>query len=721
MKKDKTNEIIKNIDRAISELVYEKTSIVKAYNYYHGHRDPEQFRHLEENYGIGTPTSVEFIPLIKKHIDVLVGEFLAIPIDPKVSCKDEETLSNIFRDKSIHINNIIKNELSKLLKKVVKGQQDINNDAIEKQLQKLQELAERNFISDYEIAGQNIVDYIITSQKIDFINKLKTILIDLLVSGTAYYKASPTASGTNMDFRVLNPIHTFIDRNVESPYLNKSYRGVVRSYNTKHQILQKHGKYLTPDDLEELDTLDSYPDENTDIFVRVQDEESVMRDGILGGFEVAPIFPYDKETGRYYKVFPVYEVEWLQTDLEDGIYVTNRYEGIRINTNIYIPIGKVDIPRSMDDPTEATLSINGMFYTDRNGDPFSLMISTMNLQDKYDVLNFYRDNVIAESGSVGDWLDVAHLPTFLGKDTAERLLKWKAYKKSGLALYDSSQEGEVINTSFAGYDDTIKLQTIQAIDLAIQRTEETASSTTGVFREKLGGIEQRDAVSNVAVGVRQSTYITKQYYQTMDLLTKHILVDLLNIAKKTYKNGITGSIILGDRLSRIFTALPEHYTFTDFDIHIVDSSEVIKEQEIIKQLTIELSKGGAVDPEIIIEVATSSGLTKMKEEVKKSIAKKAEENNQLQQYEQKVQELDKQLKEATQATKQLEGEVKRLNEAKLQLEKEKLSFEEEIGWYTAKSEDDFRESKLELDKKRVELEAVQLVDDNKQNDEIKNN
>ena len=85
---DKTNE-------AISELVYNKFELQKAYNYYAGKRDPDQYRYLEENYGIGNPTSVEFTPLIKKHIDALIGEFLGAPIIPKVSCKDSDTISNI--------------------------------------------------------------------------------------------------------------------------------------------------------------------------------------------------------------------------------------------------------------------------------------------------------------------------------------------------------------------------------------------------------------------------------------------------------------------------------------------------------------------------------------------------------------------------------------------------------------------------------------------------
>ena len=43
---------IKKINKCISELVYEKTQLKKAYNYYHGERDADQFKYLENNYGI---------------------------------------------------------------------------------------------------------------------------------------------------------------------------------------------------------------------------------------------------------------------------------------------------------------------------------------------------------------------------------------------------------------------------------------------------------------------------------------------------------------------------------------------------------------------------------------------------------------------------------------------------------------------------------------------
>ena len=95
--------IIDKVDKAIADLVVDKYKIQKAYNYYNGKRDPEQFKYLEENFGIGNPTSVEFIPLIKKHIDALIGEYLGTPIVPRVTCKDKETISKISREKELTI------------------------------------------------------------------------------------------------------------------------------------------------------------------------------------------------------------------------------------------------------------------------------------------------------------------------------------------------------------------------------------------------------------------------------------------------------------------------------------------------------------------------------------------------------------------------------------------------------------------------------------------
>jgi len=719
--KDKDKEIIDKINKAITELVYEKTTMIKAYNYYHGKRDPEQFAHLEENYGIGSATSVEFVPLVRKHIDVLVGEYLSTPLNPKISCKDSETLSSIFRDKQLKANQEVFNKLKSILENRIYSsiKEQPNDSKIQEEIEDLKEKLDRNFISDYEIAGQNIVDFIIQSRDIDYKNRLKTLLIDLLVSGTIYFKTTESSSKTSFEFKPLNPINTFVERNPNSLYLKNSPRAVSREYLTKHQILSKYGDSLTKDDLDNLDNSSAFSG-NGATYYRTSAESTVFSkdsEGILAGYEVTPML---SDTSQYkYNLYPVFEVEWLQADKEKGEYITNRYEGVKIGSSIYLPIGKVDVVRSQNNPKDCSLSINGMFYADRNGDPFSLISSTANLQDKYDMLCFFRDNVIAESGTVGDWIDVAHLPKFLGADVTERLVKWTGYAKSGKKLYDSSQEGDVINTAFNGFDDTVKLQAIQAVELAISRIEDTCSSITGVFRERLGNIEQRDAVSNVQVGIRNSSLITKQYYQTMDLITGESLVDLLNIAKKVYKNGISGTLVLGDRLTKIFTALPEHFTNTDFDIHITDSSEIIKEEETIKMLTMEFAKGGIVDPRVVLSAITSNSLTSMKNNVNNALDKKKKEDDSLGQLSQQVEQLNSELQKQQQSSQQLESKINQLNEEKIQLERDKLQFQKEIGWFKEKANKEYKDKEIVELRKRVELEGLQLIDDNKNNDEIR--
>ena len=206
----------------------------------------------------------------------------------------------------------------------------------------------------------------------------------------------------------------------------------------------------------------------------------------------------------------------------------------------------------------------------------------------------------------------------------------------------------------------------------------------------------------------------------MDLVKREVLIDILNMCKIVYKKGISGNLVLGEHLSKVFTALPEHYTVTDYDIHIIDSSDYKIEEETIKQLGTELTKGGLVDPEVIIELVTSKGLTKMKSNVLGAINKKKQENNQLGQLDQQVKQLDQELKNVSSEAQKLQSEVKRLNAEKMALEKERLLFEKELEWYKARSDNRYKEESLEWEKKRVGLEAMQLLDNNVKNDEIKN-
>ena len=222
---------IEKINKCINELVYDKVQLRKAYNYYHCTRDEEQFRHIEDNYGIGTPTSVGFTPLIKKHVDVLVGEYLELDPDLQITCKDDKTISNIMRDKQLKIHEAAYKHFEQQLNNVIlqvfgDGKEPVVDALFEQEMERIKKDAERSYVSEYEIAAQNILNYIKNSRDIDLKNKMRDILTDLLIGGMCYYRTRP--KGDTISLEILNPLDTFVERNFNEFYLNKSPRAVVR-------------------------------------------------------------------------------------------------------------------------------------------------------------------------------------------------------------------------------------------------------------------------------------------------------------------------------------------------------------------------------------------------------------------------------------------------------------------------------------------------------------
>ena len=729
-KKGSDDYLVDMTDYIIGDLVHEKESLFKAYNYYNGVRDKYQYANLETNYGIGNPTSIKFTPLIRKHIDAIVGEFLTTDIKPHISCKDEKTLTNIHRDKQLELTKELHDWVSKFLQNSIyeslQGKKQENEKIIDpivdQEIKNIKESLDLNFISNYEIAGQNIVQYILQSRKIDFKNKLHQILLDLLISGEAYYKVLPTSNGTNFKIEVEDPLNTWVDKDPKSKYLKNGYKSVVRKWMTQEEIIIKYGNLLTKKDIDDLGELKDYDYINNNMILVTGSGArcgDYSNPGLLNNTGVHPEDTYNYN--RKFELIPVYEVEWIDwVRTSDGKIKGNRYETIRIASDIYILLGEdKDAVRDMDATNEITLKLNGMFYTDGHGNPYSLMLKTADLQDEYDLLMYFKSNILALSGTKGAIVDVATLPEILGDNFEERLLKFIAYRKTGLSIIDSSQEGQSPNQIYGGFDDTVNPGSLQAIQIAIEIVENTASSITGVFRERLGGIQQRDAVANVEVGMQQSYIITKQYYQVMDTLVSEMLTDALNTARSVYKDGLTGQIILGDR-KQIFTLMPKYYSQTDYDVHLINTADIIKELDLIKQLSIQLSSQNNVDPEILIIVSTSKSLTELKTQLLKSIKEKKIENNQLVKLTQELQQAQQVIE---QMQKQLEASTKKinsLNERKLAIEQQDNQQKNNINWFKVKSDVDNKKRELDIIENRNKLEALQLVDNNPNNDKIKN-
>lgn len=719
-------EMIERTDECIAELVYNKYELQKAYNYYNGKRDKKQFEYLEKNFGIGNPTSVGFTPFVKKHIDALIGEFLGTPVLPKVSCKDTQTISNITRDKDLAIDDAIISFLKKHLKNSLlrfKEGKDIIDKAVQEQIDKVIQDVDQSFISKYEIAAQHVIQYIMQDRRTDFTTKLKMLMLDLLIGGTPFFRVKDTLAKTNIDIEVLDPLNTFAERNPNSIYVKDSPRAVVRKWYTRDQILSMYGKDLSKEDKKKLkDRWKDYSEYSGQYTSTYRNTFPASECRSKGVNDILPGHPDDNASTRM-RYIPVYEVEWLETDSNDTM---QRYSTVRIGEEAYILHGKDEHPiRTQDNPSYTCLKLNGVFFLNRSNEPYSLMLSCMDTQDRYDLLVYYRDNLVASSGNSGDWVDLSLIPSALGVKFSDRIKKWIAYKKAGIGIIDTTQEGRnnngnaPLNTIFGGYDNTVKQQAIAAIQTAIDALEKTLSDITGVFRERLNGIEQHDAVSNIRQGVNNSFIVTKQYYQQMDTIICELLVDSLNQAKITWKNGVTGTLILGEHEQKVFTALPEDFTFTDYDVHIVSTTQVLQEIEKVWGLLPEFIKSGQLPPDIMFDVMTGNSLSDIKHKVKEAFKKQKEENDTIQQLQQKLEEVSQQADQLQKQLKETEQKLKKADDQKLQLESQKIQLEYQVDWYKAQTDRMFKEAQTELAKKRTDIQILQLKDGNPYNDAIK--
>lgn len=373
------DELIEQTNSIIGELVYDKTELQRAYNYYNGKRDAEQFRYLEENFGIGSPTSVKFTPLLRKHIDALVGEYLGIPIVPKVSCKDESTISNIFRDKQLAITQAVKKELeehlTRFLLKQINGQENTDTH-IKQQLDTLISDIDKNFISEYEIAAQNVIQYLLQSKDADIVTKLRMLLLDLLITGYTYYQVKPSLANNNINIEVLDPRDTFIEMNPNSPYVKESNKAVARRWLTPSTILSMYGNKISKENRNKIKKeIESTSEAN---YKRIQ-INSIEYLHPISQDEDKDILPTQDRTSLNNHLIPVYEVEWLDVDADN---VMHRYSVIRIGGDIYI-INPVDdnTYRSISNPKKCSLSINGVYYLNRSSQPYSLILKCAHQQD----------------------------------------------------------------------------------------------------------------------------------------------------------------------------------------------------------------------------------------------------------------------------------------------------------------------------------------------------
>ena len=238
------------------------------------------------------------------------------------------------------------------------------------------------------------------------------------------------------------------------------------------------------------------------------------------------------------------------------LWVPQWWKGVKIGEDTYLQIKPREIQYNrMDQPSFNSCGIIGQVYNTSDEESVTLVDRAKPFQYLYDI-SWHRVNEALSKymGSIVE-LDLAKVPT------GWSVSKWLYFaRKSGISVVDSFKEGQkgmakgrlagsVGNTTGRVLEQKVGdfIQThIQMMEFAKAQMDEI----TGVSRQRLGQVENRETVGGVERAVSQSNHITEEIFTMHDYCKKRCFQILLETAKIALKGQTLRFSYIADDMTR---------------------------------------------------------------------------------------------------------------------------------------------------------------------------
>jgi hypothetical protein len=109
------------------------------------------------------------------------------------------------------------------------------------------------------------------------------------------------------------------------------------------------------------------------------------------------------------------------------------------------------------------------------------------------------------------------------------------YAQQGLELVDPTEDGANLFQHYGDFNASIQGDAINAVNAILESLAVQADIVSGVPRQMLGVIEQRDAVENVKVGIKVSV-LSLEMFRDIDRCLNSGVQETLDNFKWAYRN-----------------------------------------------------------------------------------------------------------------------------------------------------------------------------------------
>ena len=436
---------------------------------------------------------------------------------------------------------------------------------------------------------------------------------------------------------------------------NKNLDGVTEEIDDKEglKLLQRESmeSYIESTGIYDqgIGTRNTYTDENGNIRVLRMFWKSMKK--------VLKVNYFD-ELGRKQVKFrsEEYVVNTAMGETFEVLWVPQWWKGVKIGENKYLQIKPREIQyNKLDQPSFNSCGIVGQVYNTADQESVTLVDRAKPFQYLYDI-SWYRVNEALSKylGSIVE-LDLAKVPT------GWSVSKWLYFaRKSGNSVVDSFKEGQkgmakgklagsVGNTTGRVLEQRVGdfIQThIEMMEFAKAQMDEI----TGVSRQRLGQVENRETVGGVERAVSQSNHITEEIFTMHDYCKKRCFQILIETAKIALKGrSIRFSYIADDMTRQIAEIEGDEFAEEEYGLMFSNDDEIIRlEQRLDGMVQLGL-QNQMLSFSTAIKIYNSPSIREIQRliekdeaEMKESQARQAEDQNKQLQAQLEQQALEKQ-------------------------------------------------------------------------------
>lgn len=419
--------------------------------------------------------------------------------------------------------------------------------------------------------------------------------------------------------------------------------------------------------------------------------------------------------------YPGKKTDTYSSSKGDDVIVRNVgqvYQAVMIGGEYLVDIKRCEfVYRNQNDYTITELPIIGLSYSG-NQQPYSLIRSTMDLQNLYNIVHYHQELMLALSGAKGNVIDRSQKP---GSMTDE---EWEYQAKLGkLYIQTMGEDGRTIrNSSFnqwPSFDNTLS-PAIQYLENFKASLKETMGEIIGIPRARLGQTVASDQVGTFNQSINQSALITEILFNDHDEIERRALNHIINIATRYCFNAETILEVPVDSLGmQAIKIPPKLFSDSFFDIVVANNTREGQNMRDLKQLALQQNAKNLMPFYQVLDIYNTETLKELEKKVS-YFTKKSEElmakqsSNNIEQGKQAQIEIEQFKREYDMAAAKMAAQVK---EMELNFKKAEMDMKQQQFDQTMQFKNYELAAKLETQNKAIdserEIEGAYLVSQDK--------